>query len=339
MSWTFLTAGIALGSWWALQRARLGRLVVLGPGGERLLHSLAGGHRVDPFAGGERATLRVQVLDGPARDIRLLREPPRRLPGAIRSAGVGPRLCHRSATRPVHSHLPRHRRGRRSHPLRGASGPHPRRRRLRVPVARDTAAREQRRARRGGGCGDPGHAVSACVPGARMGDAVRGASLVQPDVRPLHAGACRARGVRSAHPMATGPHGPAHAPPAARRARDAPSRDSPPPAPFRSHLGARPRSARRTVGRRLHRAEPLAAAAKRVRLALSRSAAWIRRHDPRSPGSGRVHPGRRPDEQRQHRARRAPLARRDDRDCRLRIRVPRSELGARDPTTRPAGQA
>jgi hypothetical protein len=40
-----LTAGIALGSLVGLLRAGLGRLVVLGPGGERLLHALAGGHR------------------------------------------------------------------------------------------------------------------------------------------------------------------------------------------------------------------------------------------------------------------------------------------------------
>jgi cytochrome c-type biogenesis protein CcmF len=41
-AWVFLTAGIALGRV-GLLRAGLGRLVVLGPGGERVLHALAAG--------------------------------------------------------------------------------------------------------------------------------------------------------------------------------------------------------------------------------------------------------------------------------------------------------
>ena len=41
-AWIFLTIGIALGSWLGLLRARLGRLVVLGSGRERLVHALAG---------------------------------------------------------------------------------------------------------------------------------------------------------------------------------------------------------------------------------------------------------------------------------------------------------
>ena len=54
-----------------LLRARLGRLVVLGPGGERLLHALAGRHRADPLARGDREARRVPQLDGAARDRRL----------------------------------------------------------------------------------------------------------------------------------------------------------------------------------------------------------------------------------------------------------------------------
>ncbi len=42
-----------------LLRARLGRLVVLGPGRERLVHALAGGHRADPFAGRDREARRA----------------------------------------------------------------------------------------------------------------------------------------------------------------------------------------------------------------------------------------------------------------------------------------
>jgi hypothetical protein len=44
-----------------LLRARLGRLVVLGPGGERLLHALAGGHRADALAGRDRKARRLRM--------------------------------------------------------------------------------------------------------------------------------------------------------------------------------------------------------------------------------------------------------------------------------------
>ena len=49
-------------------RAGLGRLVVLGSGGERLLHAVAGGHGADSFAGGDRKARRLQKLDGAAGD-------------------------------------------------------------------------------------------------------------------------------------------------------------------------------------------------------------------------------------------------------------------------------
>ena len=45
LSWCALTAGIAFGFLVGLLRARLGRLLVLGPGGERVLHALADGDR------------------------------------------------------------------------------------------------------------------------------------------------------------------------------------------------------------------------------------------------------------------------------------------------------
>ena len=45
-----------------LLRAGLGRLVVLGPGGERLLHAVAGRHRADSFAGRDGETRPVQEL-------------------------------------------------------------------------------------------------------------------------------------------------------------------------------------------------------------------------------------------------------------------------------------
>jgi cytochrome c-type biogenesis protein CcmF len=69
-----------------LLRTGLGRLVVLGPGGKRLVHALAGGHRADPLAGGHRETRGVQELDRAAGHRRLLAEPAGHLPGAFRGA-------------------------------------------------------------------------------------------------------------------------------------------------------------------------------------------------------------------------------------------------------------
>ena len=40
-AWCCLSFGIALGSYWAYYELGLGRLVVLGPGGERVVHALA----------------------------------------------------------------------------------------------------------------------------------------------------------------------------------------------------------------------------------------------------------------------------------------------------------
>ena len=66
-----------------LLRARLGRLVVLGPGRERFADAVAGGNRAAPF--GERARLarRAAHVDDHARRDRLLDEHDRHLPGAL----------------------------------------------------------------------------------------------------------------------------------------------------------------------------------------------------------------------------------------------------------------
>ena len=55
-----------------LLRARLGRLVVLGPGRERLLHAVAGRHRAAAFGDRGREARRAEELDHPARDPHLL---------------------------------------------------------------------------------------------------------------------------------------------------------------------------------------------------------------------------------------------------------------------------
>jgi len=51
-----------------------GRLVVLGPGRERFVHALAGGHGSDSFAGGDRKARRVQELDRAFGDYRVFFE-------------------------------------------------------------------------------------------------------------------------------------------------------------------------------------------------------------------------------------------------------------------------
>ncbi len=71
VAWAFLGIGIVLGSWWAYYELGWG-LVVLGSGGKRLLHALAGRHCTDPLAGGDREARRVQELDRAAGDRRFL---------------------------------------------------------------------------------------------------------------------------------------------------------------------------------------------------------------------------------------------------------------------------
>jgi cytochrome c-type biogenesis protein CcmF len=94
-AWVFLTLGIALGLVVGLLRTRLGRLVVLGSGGKRLVHALAGRHGADAFAGGDRKARQLQELDGAAGDLRLLAVAARHLPRALRRADLGACLRHR----------------------------------------------------------------------------------------------------------------------------------------------------------------------------------------------------------------------------------------------------
>ena len=81
-AWVFLTLGIALGSGLGLLRTWLGRLVVLGPGGKRVLHALAGRYGAGALAGGNGETRQLQELDSAAGDFGL---PP--------SPCWGPSLC------------------------------------------------------------------------------------------------------------------------------------------------------------------------------------------------------------------------------------------------------
>ena len=77
--------GLVLG----LLRTRLGRLVVLGSGRERLADAVAGGHRAVAFGRGDGEAQRAEGLDHPAVDPDLLAVAARHLPGALGRADVG----------------------------------------------------------------------------------------------------------------------------------------------------------------------------------------------------------------------------------------------------------
>ena len=61
-AWMFLTVGICLGQLVGVLRTGLGRLVVLGPGRECVVHAVAGRHRAHSFTGGHREARAVQEL-------------------------------------------------------------------------------------------------------------------------------------------------------------------------------------------------------------------------------------------------------------------------------------
>ena len=87
--------GLLLG----LLRTRLGRLVVLGSGGERLADAVARRHRAVAFGGGDGKAQCAQGLDHPARHPHLLAVADRHVPGALGGADLGPHLLDRSGAR------------------------------------------------------------------------------------------------------------------------------------------------------------------------------------------------------------------------------------------------
>ena len=102
-AWTFLTAGIALGSWWAYYELGWGGWWFWDPVenasfmpwlfGTALLHS----------AIVVENTRCPEKLDDPARDPDLFHEPARHLLGALRRSDLGARLCDRPGTGHLHS--------------------------------------------------------------------------------------------------------------------------------------------------------------------------------------------------------------------------------------------
>ena len=97
--------------------ARLGRLVGLGPGRERLLHALAARHGTAAFRGRCRKARNLAALDRAARDHDLRHEPDRHLPGALGRLDLGSLVCARPDPRRVYPHSDRGRDRRRAYPL------------------------------------------------------------------------------------------------------------------------------------------------------------------------------------------------------------------------------
>ena len=96
LAWCFLTRRHRARQLVGVLRTRLGRLVVLGSGGERLVHAVAGRHRADPLARGHREARQLQELDRAAGDLDLLAVAARHLPRALGRADLGARVRHRS---------------------------------------------------------------------------------------------------------------------------------------------------------------------------------------------------------------------------------------------------
>src|SRR5215472_217074 len=89
-----------------LLHSRLGRLVVLGPRGERLVHALAGRDRAPSFRPGDGEARRAQGMDHPARDPGLLAFADRHLPRALGRADLSACLCHRPDAGRLHPRDP-----------------------------------------------------------------------------------------------------------------------------------------------------------------------------------------------------------------------------------------
>ena len=172
-----------------LLRARLGRLVVLGSGRERLVHAVARRNRPAPLRdrGGEAE--HAEGLDRAARDPHLRALSARHFPGAFGGSHLGSRLRHRSRPRRLHPRPPDPGDRRRARALRrpraGAQGG----RAVRAGLARGRVGAQQPAARHGGRDRAPGHAVSADPRCCRRRQGLGGSALFRGDVRTDHGAA------------------------------------------------------------------------------------------------------------------------------------------------------
>jgi len=169
-----------------LLRARLGRLVVLGSGRERIVHAVAGGDGATPFGDRGRKTRHAEKLDHLARDPRLRAVSSRHLLGALGSPDLGPRLRHRSRARRIHPRPVDHYYWRRARALRRAGTRAQGRRVIRADLTRGRAGAQQPPTRDGRRGGVPRHALSAVSGCVRRRAHLGRRAVLQRDIRADH---------------------------------------------------------------------------------------------------------------------------------------------------------
>ena len=147
LAWCFLTLGIMLGSWWAYYELGWGGWWFWDPVEKCIVHAVAGRHRADTFARGDRETRRLQELDRAARDLRVQPEPARHIFGSLGRADLGACVRDRPQARHFHTRISDAGDRRLARVVRLARAAHRARRQLRAGVARGDAAYQQRIAR------------------------------------------------------------------------------------------------------------------------------------------------------------------------------------------------
>ena len=178
-----------------LLHARLGRVVVLGPGRKCIVHALAGRHRAIAFGRRRREARRTEDLDRAAGDPGLFAEPAGYVPGALRRVDLGARLRLRPAPRRVHPAAaePLHWRG--AAAVRMARAAASGRRAVCADLARGRLAAQQSAADDRGRDGPARHALSAVSRPRRRAEGVGRAALLQHDFCPDHGAAAGRDGI------------------------------------------------------------------------------------------------------------------------------------------------
>ena len=229
-----------------LLRARLGRLVGLGPGRERLLHAVAARHRAIAFGGGRRKARDLAALDRAAGDPDLRHEPDRHLSGALGGVDLGPFLCRRPDPRRLYPGADRAGDRRRAHPVRAARAAPRSRQPVRAGQPRGRPRPQQPAALRRHGDGVSRHLLSALRRSLERRQDFGRAAIFRRDLCPDRRARARRDGDRAGARLAPRQSQGRHAPAAAGRDRRAPgSGDRFCPRPLRLAGGARRRGARR----------------------------------------------------------------------------------------------
>ena len=161
----------------------LGRLVVLGPGGKRLFHAVAGRNGADPLVHRRGEARHAEDLDHSPGDRHLFPFARWHLPGALRRADLGACLRHRPGSRHLYSAASSGRHRRLAGAVRRACAQATRRRSVRAGLAGGCARPQQSAAvLRLRHC-LPRHALPAVPRRDGWAETVRGISVLQPHVR------------------------------------------------------------------------------------------------------------------------------------------------------------